>query len=211
MSRFRVLLADDHTMFLDALTKLLEPQFDVVGTAEDGRVLIRKAAELLPDVAVVDICMPLLNGMDAAEQQKRVSPKTKVLFLTQNQDPSYAAEAFRRNASGYLVKNSAATELITAIQAAMRGGTHVSPLITEDLLTLIADSARRPIDPVLTARQKEIVQLLAEGKSMREVSEILHITVRTVEFHKKRIMVSLGLKNNADLVRYAVSRGIVGP
>jgi DNA-binding NarL/FixJ family response regulator len=211
MSRFRVLLADDHTMFLDALTKLLEPQFDVVGTAEDGRVLIRKAAELLPDVAVVDICMPLLNGMDAAEQLKRVSPKTKVLFLTQNQDPSYAAEAFRRNASGYLVKNSAATELITAIQAAMRGGTHVSPLITEDLLTLIADSARRPIDPVLTARQKEIVQLLAEGKSMREVSEILHITVRTVEFHKKRIMVSLGLKNNADLVRYAVSRGIVGP
>ena len=208
MSRARLLLADDHTIFLDALTKLLEADFEVVGTVSDGRELVSKAADLKPDVVVLDIGMPLLNGLDAGQQVKDQRPETRVIFLTQNQDPNLAAEAFRRKASGYLLKNSAATELVAAIREAMKGRTYVSPLIAEMMLSRLSDPTQK--DRVeLTPRQREVLQLLAEGKSMKEVATILNLSIRTVEFHKQRIMEVLDLKTNADLVRYAVKEGLV--
>jgi DNA-binding NarL/FixJ family response regulator len=208
MSRARVLLADDHAIFLDALTKLLEPEFEVIGVVTDGRALVSQAPDLKPDVIVLDIGMPLLNGLDAGQQVKERRPETRLIFLTQNQDPNLAAEAFHRKASGYLLKNSAATELVTAIREAMRGRTYVSPLIAEAMLSRLSDPARKDrID--LTARQREVLQLLAEGKSMKEVGSILNVSTRTVEFHKQRIMELLDLKTNAELIRYAVKEGIV--
>ncbi len=208
MSRARVLLADDHTIFLDALAKLLEPEFEVVGVVTDGRALVSQAPDLKPDVVVLDIGMPLLNGLDAGQQVKERRPETRLIFLTQNQDPNFAAEAFRRKASGYLLKNSAATELVTAIREAMRGRTYVSPLIAEVMLSRLSDPARKDrID--LTPRQREVLQLLAEGKSMKDVARILNVSIRTVEFHKQRIMELLDLKTNAELVRYAVKEGMV--
>ena len=209
MSRARVLLADDHTIFLDALTKLLEPEFEVVGTVTDGRTLVLQAPELKPDVVVLDIGMPLLNGLDAGQQVKDRRPETRLIFLTQNQDPNIAAEAFRRKASGYLLKNSAATELVTAIREAMKGRTYVSPLIAEVTLSRLSDPAAQKDRIDLTPRQREVLQLLAEGKSMKEVGTILNLSTRTVEFHKQRIMDLLGLKTNAELVRYAVKEGLV--
>jgi DNA-binding NarL/FixJ family response regulator len=209
MSRARVLLADDHTIFLDALTKLLEPEFEVVGTVTDGRTLVSQAPELKPDVVVVDVGMPLLNGLDAGQQVKDRRPETRLIFLTQNQDPNIAAEAFRRKASGYLLKNSAATELVTAIREAMKGRTYVSPLIAEVTLSRLSDPAARKDRIDLTPRQREVLQLLAEGKSMKEIGTILNLSTRTVEFHKQRIMDLLGLKTNAELVRYAVKEGLV--
>jgi DNA-binding NarL/FixJ family response regulator len=205
MSRTRVLLADDHTIFLDALAKLLEPEFEVVGTVTDGRALVLRAPDLRPDVVVLDIGMPLLNGLDAGQQIKALRPETKLIFLTQNQDANLAAEAFRQKASGYLLKNSAATELITAIREAMKGRTYVSPLIAEGMLSSLSDPAR---GVELTSRQREVLQLLAEGKSMKEVASILNVSTRTVEFHKQRLMDVLDLKTNADLVRYAVKQGL---
>ncbi len=208
MSRARLLLADDHTIFLDALTKLLEAEFEVVGTVTDGRELVSKAADLKPDVVVLDIGMPLLNGLDAGQQVKDQRPETRIIFLTQNQDPHLAAEAFRRKASGYLLKNSAATELVTAIREAMKGRTYVSPLIAEMMLSRLSDPTQKDrVD--LTPRQREVLQLLAEGKSMKEVATILNLSTRTVEFHKQRIMEVLDLKTNAELVRYAVKEGLV--
>ena len=209
MSRARVLLADDHTIFLDALTKLLEPEFEVVGTVTDGRTLVSQAPELKPDVVVLDVGMPLLNGLDAGQQVKDRRPETRLIFLTQNQDPNIAAEAFRRKASGYLLKNSAATELVTAIREAMKGRTYVSPLIAEVTLSRLSDPAAQKDRIDLTPRQREVLQLLAEGKSMKEVGTILNLSTRTVEFHKQRIMELLGLKTNAELVRYAVKEGLV--
>ena len=208
MSRTRVLLADDHTIFLDALTKLLEPEFEVVATVNDGRTLVAQASDLKPDVVVLDIGMPLLNGLDAGQQVKDQRPETRLIFLTQNQDPNLAAEAYRRKASGYLLKNSAATELVTAIREAMRGRTYVSPLIADVMLSRISDPTQKDRAD-LTPRQREVLQLLAEGKSMKEVATILNLSTRTVEFHKQRIMELLDLKTNADLIRYAVKEGLV--
>ena len=208
MSRARVLLADDHVIFLDALTKLLESEFEVVGAATDGRALVSQASDLKPDVVVLDIGMPLLNGLDAGQQVKARRPEVRLIFLTQNQDADLAAEAFRRKASGYLLKNSAATELVTAIREAMRGRTYVSPLIAEVMLSRLSDPTRK--DRIeLTPRQREVLQLLAEGKSMKEIGTILNVSTRTVEFHKQQIMEHLDLKTNAELVRYAVKEGLV--
>jgi DNA-binding NarL/FixJ family response regulator len=208
MSRARVLLADDHLIFLDALTKLLEPEFEVVGSATDGRTLVSKASDLKPDVVVLDIGMPLLNGLDAGQQVKAKRSETRLIFLTQNQDPNLAAEAFRRKASGYLLKNSAAAELVIAIREAMRGRTYVSPMIAEVMLSRLSDPTRK--DRIeLTPRQREVLQLLAEGKSMKEAGSILNVSTRTIEFHKQQIMEHLDLKTNAELVRYAVKEGLV--
>jgi len=208
MSRPRVLLADDHTIFLDALKKLLEPEFEVVGCVTDGRALVSQATDLKPDVVVLDLGMPLLNGLDAGQQVKDRRPETRIIFLTQNQDPNLAAEAYRRKASAYLLKNSAATELVNAIREAMTGRTYVSPLIADVMLSRISDPAQKDrVD--LTPRQREVLQLLAEGKSMKEAATVLNLSIRTVEFHKQRIMELLNLKTNADLVRYAVKEGLI--
>ncbi len=200
--RPRVLLADDHTLLLGAFRKLLEPECEVVGAVENGRALLDSARELRPDVVVVDISMPLLNGLDAGRQLKQLLPGARLIFLTMNEDPDLVAEALRIGASGYLLKNSAASELVLAIREAMDGKTYVTPRAAERV------GHARPGDS-LTPRQREVLQLLAEGHSMKEVAGILNVTPRTVAFHKYRLMEELGLKTNADLVQYAVRHKIV--
>ena len=212
MKRPRILLADDHKLMAEALQHLLQTDFDVVGTVADGRALIKAAAELKPDLVVVDIGMPLLNGLDATDQLKALYPEIKVVVLTQNREPRYAVEAFRRKASGYLLKDSAASELITAIREVLQGRSYVSPLIAKGMLSHTLN--RAPGDPglrELSSREREVLQLLAEGKSMKEVAAVLDISPRTVEFHKYRVMELLGVKTNAELVQYAIKHGLIAP
>ena len=211
MSRPRIVLADDHVLLAQALEHLLQPEFDVVGTVSDGRALLKAAGDLTPDVVVVDIGMPLLNGLDAGEQLKSLHPHIKVIYLTQNREPRFAIEAFRRQASGYLLKDSAASELTTAIRDALRGKTYVSPVIARG----IQDEMATPVEQVelreLSPREREVLQLLAEGKSMKEVAALLDISPRTVEFHKYRIMELLRVKTNAELVQQAIKLGLIAP
>ena len=208
--RRRVLLADDHTLLLGAFEKLLEHEYTVVGAVSDGRALLSAAAELRPDVIVLDIAMPLLNGLDAARQLKKTMPKIKLIFLTMNEDPNVASEAFRAGASGYLLKTSASSELSKAIKEALCGRSYVTPIITQGMVDSLI---RRPADdgsaPQLTPRQREVLQLLAEGHSMKEAAKILSVTPRTVAFHKYRMMEQLNLKNNTDLIQYALRECIV--
>ena len=209
MTRPRVLLADDHVLIAQALEHLLRAEFDVVGTVADGRALLKAAGELRPDVVVVDIGMPLLNGLDAGEQLKALHPGIKVVFLTQNREPRFAVEAFRRNASGYLLKDAAASELTAAIRAALAGKTYISPSIARGMNEEppAGGNALR----ALSAREREVLQLLAEGKSMKEVAAVLDISPRTVEFHKYRIMELLRVRTNAELVQQAIKLGLVAP
>jgi len=210
VSRTRVLLADDHTLITAALRKLLEAEFEVVGSVEDGRALLNAAIDLRADVVVLDIGLPLLNGLDAGQQLRERHPGIKIVYLTQNRDPNLAVEAFRRKASGYLLKNSAASELSLAIREAVRGRSYVSPLIAKGMMECMLNRGPGAEGlPGLTPRQREVLQLLAEGKSMKEVAAILNITTRTVEFHKYRVMELLSLRTNAELVQYAVRQGIV--
>ena len=209
MRRPRILLADDHVLMTEALQHLLQAEFDVVGTVSDGRALLKAAAELNPELVVVDIGMPLLNGLDAGEQLKALRPDIKVIYLTQNREPRYAVEAFRRKASGYLLKDSAASELTTAIREALLGRTYVSPLIAGGMLDHA--SAAQTDSRELSPREREVLQLLAEGKSMKEVAAVLDISPRTVEFHKYRMMELLGVRTNAELVQYAIRHGLIAP
>ncbi len=210
MLRTRVLLADDHTLLLDAFSKLLEPECEVVGTVGDGRALLEVGPELHPDIIVLDISMPLLNGLDAARQLKQKLPDVKLIFLTVNEDPELAAEAFRIGASGYLLKHSAASELFHAIQEVSKGRAYVTPLVAKEMMnTFINGSQRRKHSHNLTSRQREVLQLLAEGRSMKEVATLMKITPRTVAYHKYRIMEELRLKTNADLVQFAIKQGFV--
>ena len=210
MRRIRVLLADDHTLLLDAFAKLLEPECDVVGTVADGRSLLAAAEELKPDVVVLDIAMPLLNGLDAGRQLKKALPDVKLIFLTMNQDPAIATEAFRAGASGYLLKTSAGSELIKAIEEATSGRSYVTPLITQDLVEefmLGPNERKRPAD--LSPRQREVLQLLAEGCSMKEAAQILKVAPRTIAYHKYRIMERFRLKSNAELIQFAIRHVVV--
>ncbi len=210
--RPRVLLADDHTMLLDAFQRLLEPACEIVGTASDGRALIELAAKTNPEIVILDIAMPRLNGIEAAAQLRRKLPGVKIIFLTVNQDPDVAAEAIRRGASAFLLKSSASAELLSAITLALSGKTYITPLITKgkSLGVFLGDS-NRPSAEKLTARQREVLQLLAEGKQMKEAAAILKLTPRTIAFHKYEIMEQLGLKTGAELVQYAVEHHIVSP
>ena len=212
MTRAKILLADDHVLVAQALQHLLQTEFDVVGTVGDGRALLKAAGELSPDVVVVDIGMPLLNGLDAGEQLKALHPGIKVIFLTQNREPRFAVEAFRRDASGYLLKDSAASELTTAIKEALRGNTYVSPSIAKGMVEATAARDAAPVAlRALSGREREVLQLLAEGKAMKEVAALLDISPRTVEFHKYRIMELLGVKTNAELVQQAIKLGLIAP
>lgn len=206
----RVMLADDHTILVQAFRKLLEPRFEVVGTVSDGRALLEAAPRLKPDVIVADIAMPLLNGLDAGRQLKVIMPAVKLIFLTMNEDPDLAVEAMRAGASGYLLKNSAPSELFRAIQDTLMGKSYVTPQIARGMREVfIRDPRPKKKHASLTIRQREVIQLLAEGKSMKEAADILKVTPRTVAFHKYRIMKELGLKTTADLVQYAVKSAIV--
>ncbi len=208
--RPRVLLADDHRLLREAFTHLLEANCNVVGAVGDGRALLAAAKALQPDVVVLDIAMPLLNGLDAARQLKRLMPAVKVIFLTVSEDPELAAEAFRVGASGFLLKNSAASELHQAIQEALQGRSYVTPQITRGLVGALIDvpeSGRKPGEP--SPRQREVLQLLAEGHSMKKIGRILKITPRTVAFHKYSMMKELGIKSSAKLVQFAVKQHVV--
>jgi DNA-binding NarL/FixJ family response regulator len=204
--RPRILLADDHTMLLEAFKALLEPEFDVVGTVTDGRALLAEFSRLNPDVVLIDISMPLLNGLDAGRQLKLQQRSVKLIFLTMNPDPDLAGEALRLGASGYVLKSSAASELTQAIREALRGRSYITPLIARDVVDSLIE---RREGPELTTRQREVLQLLAEGRSMKEVGNILNVAPRTVAFHKYKMMEQLKLKTSAELVQFAVKQGVV--
>ena len=207
MNRPRILMADDHLMLLEAFKALLEPDFEVVGTVTDGRTLLEEFSRLHPDVVLLDVAMPLLNGLDAGRQLKAQRPSVKLIYLTMNPDPDLAGEALRLGASGYVLKTSAVQELKQSIQEALRGRSYITPLITREVVgSLIEQRSRRQ---ELTARQREVLQLLAEGKSMKEVAAILDLTPRTVAFHKYRMMEQLRVKTSAELVKFAVRQGMV--
>lgn len=209
--RARLLLADDHTLLAEACKNLLEPEFDVVGVVDNGRSLLRLARELRPECVILDIAMPQLNGLDAGDQIKHLLPATKLVYLTMNMSPEVAAEAFRRGASGYVVKSAAAAELITAIRRALKAESYLSPLITKETVDYLLRSGRSYSEEKrITRRQSEVLQLLAEGMSMKEVANILNLTPGTVAFHKYRIMSTLGLKTNAELVQYAIRHHLIG-
>ena len=209
MAAPRVLLADDHQLLLGAFEKLLAGECDIVGQVSDGRALVAAAEKLKPDLIVLDISMPLLNGLEAGRQIKQKLRDVKLVFLTMNEDSDLAAEAFRSGASAYLLKRSAASELTTAIREVMQGRSYITPLITGGLVgSLLHGDVQRPAE-ALTSRQREILQLLAEGKSMKEVASTLNLTPRTVAFHKYRMMERLGVGSSAELVQYAVKHHIV--
>lgn len=209
--RPRILIADDHTLVAELCRKLLETEFDVVDTVNNGRALVRAAIDLKPDVIVVDIAMPVLNGLDGGQQVKEMLPAVKLLFLTMNGDPELAAEAFRRGASGYLLKTCAASELVIAVRDVLRGKLYMSRTLPKDTINYMRRQERKMVDEDarLTERQREVLQLLAEGKVMKEIGGMLNMTTRTVAFHKYRIMEVLGAKSNAELVRYAVRKHLV--
>ena len=206
----RVILADDHTLMLDALSHLLKPEFEVVGTFADGRALVEGAPALKPDVIVLDIAMPIMNGLNAGQRLKRSMPAIKLIYLTMNHDPDMTAEAFRVGANGYLLKNSAASELIHAIRKVVRGNSYVTPLLTEDLIGSPSRHFKNlKSTNYLTLRQKEVLQLLAEGRSMKEAAFILKVSPRTVAFHKYTMMDHLHIKTSAELIQYAMTSQMV--
>ncbi len=208
--RPRILLADDHTLVAEACKKLLEPEFEVVGIVADGHAMIRANDVLKPDVIVSDIAMPSLNGLDAGEQIKQSTPSVRIIYLTMITDPELAAEAFRRGASGYLLKTSAAPELATAVRETMNGRLYISPHVTTSNLSDFLHGHKSASEKrILTPRQREVLQLLAEGRSMKEAAHVLNLTTRTVAFHKYRIMAILGLHTNAELVQYALRNFLV--
>ena len=210
MKKPRVLLADDHCVVAEGLRGLLEPHFDVVGIVSDGRELLKAAKTLDPDVVVLDISMPALNGIDAACQLRAAKSRAKVVFLTMHREVTYAARALEAGASGFVLKHSAASELVTAVREALKGGKYITPQIAGDLL----DSFRRgtpagaeALDN-LTPRQREVLQLVAEGRSAKEIAAVLRISRRTAEFHKSRLMETLGVQNTAELIQYAIRTGV---
>lgn len=209
MARPRLLLADDHTLVLEAFTKLLETEFDIAGTAADGLTLLKSAPLIKPDVIVLDLNMPQLNGMDAGRQLKKILPLTKIIVLTMSEDFEFAAQALRHWASGYLLKKSAGSELIKAIHEVLKGKTYVTPKVAQRMLEQFVCDPRAERESHLTNRQKEVLQLLAEGHTMRQVGVLLEISTRTVAFHKYQIMQEHGLKTQSDIVMFAIKQRIV--
>jgi len=208
----RIILADDHALLLDAFRALLEPDHRIVGTAQNGIALLEIASTLAPDVIVLDVAMPLLGGLEAGRQLKKQLPNVKLVYLTVNEDPYLAVEAMRLGASGFLLKKSAASELFIAIRTALRGSTYVTPQLRQAINDMfIRDPEGKNAGKELTPRQKEVLQLLAEGKSMKEAAAVLNITARTIAFHKYRMMEDLNIKTTADLIQFAITHYIVIP
>jgi DNA-binding NarL/FixJ family response regulator len=209
MGRPRILLADDHTLVVEGFRKLLEPEYEIVGVAPDGRTLLAIALQQKPDVIVLDIGMPFLSGIDAGRELKKLVPRTRLIVLTMNEDPDIAREALRHWASAYLVKKSAGTELIKAVREVLKGKSYVTPRLAQRLMDEFVRDPRLGRSKELTPRQREVLHLLADGRTMKETADLLHLTPRTVAFHKYRIMDEFGLKTNSDLVRFAIREHIV--
>jgi DNA-binding NarL/FixJ family response regulator len=212
MRRPRILLADDHFLLLEGYRKLLEAEFDIVGEVDNGRALIEEAVRLQPDVVLLDISMPLLNGIDAARRLKEMIDGIRIVFVSMHDDPEYIRAAFEAGGSGYLLKRCASSELLTAVHETLRGHSYITPLISTEILHVIKKPASRAATAgsKLSLRQREVLQLIAEGHSAKGIARLLKISVKTVEFHKARIARELGVRSVAELTRYAVSRGLVG-
>jgi DNA-binding NarL/FixJ family response regulator len=211
MKKPRVLIADDHSILLAGLRKLIEDRCEVVGMVEDGRALVEVAGRLQPDLILLDISMPLLNGLDAARQIKKLLPDAKMLILTMHSSPTYATEAFKAGVNGYLVKQSAATELPKAIEAVIKGEAYLTPAITKPVLETVLRPGQVELKiplTVLTPRQREVLQLIAEGKSTKDVADLLCVSVKTVDFHKARIMEQLDLHSTPALIKFAIAEGL---
>ena len=211
MSRPRVLLVDDHTLVLDGFRKLLEDRCEIVGVAEDGRTLLRMAQELQPDIVTLDISMPQLNGVDAARKLKKILPRIKLIFVTMHADQAYVNEAFKAGAAGYLLKRSAGSELLQAIQSVMDGQCYVTPLVAKGLVQSVVTGGRPAVqkEKSLTSRQREVLQLVAEGMTVKEIASALSLSPKTVEFHKSQIMMELDLHTTAELTKYALIHGLL--
>ncbi|MGC1647956.1 MAG: response regulator transcription factor [Candidatus Sulfotelmatobacter sp.] len=211
MKRARVLIADDHNLVAELCKKLLEKDFEVVGMVSDGRAMLSAAEELKPDVIVLDIAMPILNGLDAGQKVKEILPMVKLVYLTMNTDAEVAAEAFERGASGYLLKTCAASEMVVAVREALGGKSYMSRSLSRDAVDCLRWQHKKLVkeEERLTARQREVLQLLAEGRVMKEVAYILNMKMRTVAYHKYRMMEVLGARSNADLVKYAVRNHVI--
>ena len=210
MNRIRIVLADDHCLFVDALKKFLEPEFEVVGSFYDGCTLVNEAPRLNPDFIVLDIGMPQLNGLNAGRRLKELTPKTKLIYLTMNTNRDVAAEAFHLGASGYVAKSSAGTELVEAIHQARLGKFYITPLMTEgEVGSFIQNIQAKRRPEKLTPRQKEVLQLLVEGRSMKEVAFRLNVSQSTVAFHKYKMMGDLKLKTSAELIQFAVRESMI--
>jgi DNA-binding NarL/FixJ family response regulator len=209
--RPRVLLADDHLLVAEALTSLLTPEFDLVGVVEDGRALLEAAVKLQPDVIVADVSMPHLNGIDALAQLRQGGDRTPVVFLTMHRDVTFARRALDAGASGFVLKHSASVELVAAIRAALQGKTYLTPQLAGEVLEAMKEGSEQAGDPVasLTPRQREVLQLLAEGRSAKQIAASLGISARTVEFHKYQMMETLDLHTNAELIHFALKHGLV--
>jgi DNA-binding NarL/FixJ family response regulator len=207
--KIRILLADDHTLIVEALCRLLEGQFEIVGTAADGRELLEKAVELRPDVIVMDLSMPVLNGMEAGDRLKKLVPRSKVIVLTMNENAEIAAEVLRNWGAGFVLKKSASAELVQAIQTVFTGKTFVTSHLTQNLLDEFVRNPDGHNGKSLTPRQREVLQLLAEGRTMKQAAAVLRVTPRTVAFHKYKIMEEFALKTNSELLRFAIREHVV--
>lgn len=209
--RPRVLIAEDHQLVLEGLARIIEGQCELIGTASNGRELISRADELKPDIILLDIAMPLLNGIEAARQIKLKHPNTKIIFVTMQLNRDYVREAFQAGGSGYVLKQAAGSELMSAINEVQQGRFFVAPAVSGRLLGHPVPTGENPakLFSTLTGRQREVLQLVAEGKSAKEIAGLLFISVKTVEFHKKNLMEELNLHSTAELVRYAVENGWV--
>jgi len=211
MSKPRVLLADDHTLVLDGFRKLLEDHCEIVGAVEDGRALLEAAERHQPDVITLDISMPQLNGIDAARRLRKIAPQAKLIFVTMHADQAYISEAFNSGASGYLLKRSAGSDLVQAIHTVMSGNYYVTSLIAKNLVHSSLMGAQTPSiqRDTLTVRQREVLQLVAEGRTVKEIAAVLNISPKTVEFHKSQLMEQLDLHTTAELTKYALTHGLI--
>jgi DNA-binding NarL/FixJ family response regulator len=211
MKKLRVLLADDHSLVLDGIRRLLEGHCELVGSASDGKALVETALRLAPDAVVLDVSMPIVNGIDAGREIKKALPAIKLVFLSMHSNVIYLRKALEAGGSAYVLKSGASEELLTALKAAMKGNSYVSPGFGHDVIASLQkapeQSARAPID--LTSRQRQILQLIAEGKQNKEIAEILGVSVKTIEFHRSRLMAKLGTRTVAELTRFAIHEGLV--
>jgi len=210
-TRPRILIAEDHLFLAELCKKLLDGEFDVIGIVTDGRAMVRQATRLRPNVILVDVAMPTLNGLDAGRQVKKILPSTKLLYLSMKNDPEIVAEALRFGASGYMLKTCTSSQLIVAVREILRGKTYMSPTLPRERIGYLRRQNASSVKSAarLTEREREVLQLLAEGKCMKEVGAVLNVTTRTVAFHKYRMMERIGASTSADLVRFAVENRIV--
>ena len=211
MKQDRILLGDDHSLIIAGIRGLLESQYDIIGSADNGRSLVEAALRLTPDLVILDVSMPILNGIDAAREIRRVLPATKLIFLSMHSNPLYLRKALEAGASAYVLKSGASEELLTALEMVRKGEIYVSAGFDRQVLDAVRDWPQKTRRFVieLTARQRQILQLIAEGKQNKEIAEILHTSIKTVEFHRSRLMTKLGAHTVAELTRLAIEEGVI--